>query len=183
MGLQCAVFARRRRGAFVAYSSKEDMRQEGNRELALTSRAHSVWSRRPRRWRPLARRPGDPGAGPERRLLRGRLRRPVRAAAGWSRRTPDPPDVEGAPIPAQGGGYCYRGSTPGRHPRGARAAWEDVAGSHIRHYPPFNLRLFSYHQGCYYFIGDPRDFGYTGQSYSYYGAHPVPTPTAAAGAS
>src|SRR5262249_39633162 len=25
----------------------------------------------------------------------------------------------------------------------------------------------------YYFIGDPRDFGYTGQVYSYYGAHPI----------
>ena len=52
-------------------------------------------------------------------------------------------------------------------------AFEDVQGQNIRPYPPVDLRLFSYHQGCYYFIGDPRDFGYTGQSYSYYGAHPV----------
>jgi hypothetical protein len=35
------------------------------------------------------------------------------------------------------------------------------------------MRLFAYHNGCYYFIGDPRDFGFTGQSYSYYGAHPI----------
>ena len=53
------------------------------------------------------------------------------------------------------------------------AAFEDVQGQNIRPYPPVDLRLFSYHQGCYYFIGDPRDFGYTGQAYSYYGAHPV----------
>ncbi len=86
---------------------------------------------------------------------------------------PIPPYVEGAPIAAQGGGYCYVGP----HPVDTRvvpgAAFEDVQGQNIRPYPPVDLRLFSYRQGCYYFIGDPRDFGYTGQSYSYYGAHPV----------
>jgi hypothetical protein len=40
-------------------------------------------------------------------------------------------------------------------------------------YPPFDLRLFSFQNGCYYFIGDPTDFGYAGDSYSYYGAHPI----------
>ena len=43
----------------------------------------------------------------------------------------------------------------------------------MHNYAPFDLRLFSQRDGCYYFIGDPRDFGYTGQVYSYYGAHPV----------
>ena len=43
----------------------------------------------------------------------------------------------------------------------------------MHNYAPFDLRLFSHREGCYYFIGDPRDFGYTGQIYSYYGAHPV----------
>jgi hypothetical protein len=40
-------------------------------------------------------------------------------------------------------------------------------------YAPIDLRLFTFKDGCYYFIGDPRDFGYGGQTYSYYGAHPV----------
>jgi hypothetical protein len=92
---------------------------------------------------------------------------------GPAQEPPIPPYVEGAPIAAQGGGYCYVGP----HPVDTRVvpgpAFEDVQGQNIRPYPPVDLRLFSYHQGCYYFIGDPRDFGYTGQAYSYYGAHPV----------
>ncbi len=95
------------------------------------------------------------------------------APQGQVQEPPIPPYVEGTPIAAQGGGYCYVGP----HPVDTRvvpgAAFEDVQGQNIRPYPPVDLRLFSYHQGCYYFIGDPRDFGYTGQSYSYYGAHPV----------
>jgi hypothetical protein len=86
---------------------------------------------------------------------------------------PIPPYVEGQPLPAQGGGYCYVGP----HPVDTRVvpgpAFEYTQGQHIRPYPPVDLRLFSYRQGCYYFIGDPRDFGYGGQVYSYYGAHPV----------
>ena len=46
-------------------------------------------------------------------------------------------------------------------------------GAHSHTYPPFDLRLFTFKDGCYYFIGDPKDFGYQGQTYSYYGAHPV----------
>jgi hypothetical protein len=92
---------------------------------------------------------------------------------GPAQEPPIPPYVEGAPIAAQGGGYCYVGP----HPVDTRVvpgpAFEDVQGQNVRPYPPVDLRLFSYHQGCYYFIGDPRDFGYTGQAYSYYGAHPV----------
>ena len=87
---------------------------------------------------------------------------------------PIPPYVEGQAIAADGGGgYCYVGP----HPVDTRVvpgpAFEDVQGQHIRPYPPVDLRLFSFRDGCYYFIGDPRDFGYSGQSYSYYGAHPV----------
>jgi hypothetical protein len=43
----------------------------------------------------------------------------------------------------------------------------------MHNYAPFDLRLFAFRNGCYYFIGDPRDFGYNGQTYSYYGAHPI----------
>lgn len=86
---------------------------------------------------------------------------------------PIPPNVEGQAVPAPGGGYCYVGP----HPVDTRvvpgAAFEEVQGQHVRPYAPVDLRLFSFRDGCYYFIGDPRDFGYAGQSYSYYGAHPV----------
>jgi len=96
------------------------------------------------------------------------------APQGPAQEPPIPPYVEGTPIAApQGGGYCYVGP----HPVDTRVvpgpAFEDAQGQNIRPYPPVDLRLFSYRQGCYYFIGDPRDFGYTGQAYSYYGAHPV----------
>jgi hypothetical protein len=81
---------------------------------------------------------------------------------------PIPPNVEGQAIPAQGGGYCYGGPHPA--PGGG---WEATTSPHMHDYAPFDLRLFSYHEGCYYFVGDPHDFGYTGESYSYYGAHPI----------
>jgi hypothetical protein len=81
---------------------------------------------------------------------------------------PIPPGVQSSAIPVQGGGYCFGGPHPA--PGGG---WEATPNPHVHNYAPFDLRLFSYHNGCYYFIGDPRDFGYTGQSYSYYGAHPI----------
>jgi hypothetical protein len=81
---------------------------------------------------------------------------------------PIPPSVQGAAVPVQGGGYCFGGPHPA--PGGG---WEATQTPHVHNYAPFDLRLFSFHNGCYYFIGDPRDFGYTGQTYSYYGAHPI----------
>jgi hypothetical protein len=81
---------------------------------------------------------------------------------------PIPPNVEGQAIQAQGGGYCFGGPHPA--PGGG---WEATTSPHMHDYAPFDMRLFSYHEGCYYFIGDPHDFGYTGESYSYYGAHPI----------
>ena len=81
---------------------------------------------------------------------------------------PIPPYVEGQAYATTGGGYCYGGPHPA--PGGG---WEAVQGTHMHNYAPFDLRLFAYRNGCYYFIGDPRDFGYTGQVYSYYGAHPI----------
>src|ERR1051325_7767214 len=92
---------------------------------------------------------------------------------GEGQEPPIPPNVEGAPMQAEGGGYCYVGPHPVDTLMVPGPAFEDVQGQNIRPYPPVHLRLFSYRDGCYYFIGDPRDFGYTGQSYSYYGAHPV----------
>jgi hypothetical protein len=81
---------------------------------------------------------------------------------------PIPPNVEGQAVQSQGGGYCFGGPHPA--PGGG---WEATTSPHMHDYAPFDLRLFSLHDGCYYFIGDPRDFGYTGETYSYYGAHPI----------
>ena len=88
--------------------------------------------------------------------------------AGPTQENPIPPNAEGRAIPAQNGGYCFGGPHPA--PGGG---WEATTTPHVHDYAPFDLRLFSFRQGCYYFIGDPRDFGYTGQTYDYYGAHPV----------
>jgi hypothetical protein len=90
------------------------------------------------------------------------------AAPAPEQENPIPPGVETQPVAATGGGYCYGGPHPA--PGGG---WEAVPNPHVHNYAPFDLRLFSYRDGCYYFIGDPRDFGYTGETYSYYGAHPV----------
>ena len=95
------------------------------------------------------------------------------AAPAEGQEPPIPPYVEGQPISAEGGGYCYVGPHPVDTRMVPGPAFEDVQGQNIRPYPPVDLRLFSFRDGCYYFIGDPRDFGYAGQSYSYYGAHPV----------
>jgi hypothetical protein len=85
-----------------------------------------------------------------------------------------PPNVEGNPSPTAKGGYCYAGP----HPVDTRVApgappWDDTQGQHVQAYPPIDTRLFAFRGGCYYFTGDPRDFGYQGQTYAYYGAHPV----------
>lgn len=88
-----------------------------------------------------------------------------------------PPHVESNPIPAaDAGGYCFAGPHPvdtRSAPGPAPAPWDEQQGQHLHPYPPFDLRLFSYRDGCYHFVGDPRDFGYSGQAYNYYGAHPI----------
>ena len=52
-------------------------------------------------------------------------------------------------------------ASAGPHPAPG-GGWEATSKPHVHKYAPFDLRLFSYRDGCYYFIGDPRDFGYTG---------------------
>jgi hypothetical protein len=109
--------------------------------------------------------PGQPGSAP---------------ASSWDTRaaydpaqTLVPPGVEGEPFASSGGGYCYVGPHPSDTRVTPGTAWDSTEGQHLRPYAPVDLRLFSYRQGCYYFIGDPRDFGYGGQVSNYYGAHPV----------
>jgi len=84
-----------------------------------------------------------------------------------------PPYAEGAAYAAPGGSYCFAGPHPVDTRTAPGPAWEESQGQHLHPYPPLDLRLFTFHDGCYYFIGDPRDFGYGGRTYSYYGAHPV----------
>src|SRR5687768_3781287 len=74
--------------------------------------------------------------------------------APYPEQPPIPPHTEGVPHPATGGGgYCYGGP----HPVDTRAvggpAFDDSQGAHIHEYPPIDLRLFTFRDGCYYFIG------------------------------
>ena len=152
----------------------------------ITGRRHCLIQVLARRLRPL-RSPGVALVGPDRHRARSELevtgavtRRgadrarassPGRAGAGAAARREEnliPPNVRARAVQVAGGGYCYGGPHPA--PGGG---WEAITTPHTHNYAPFDLRLFSQHEGCYYFIGDPRDFGYTGQVYSYYGAHPV----------
>jgi hypothetical protein len=86
---------------------------------------------------------------------------------------PIPPYVDGPAVQTSGGGYCFEGPHPVDSRVEPGSTWDATQGRHIHGYPPFDLRLFSFQNGCYYFIGDPTDFGYAGDSYSYYGAHPI----------
>jgi hypothetical protein len=86
---------------------------------------------------------------------------------------PIPPEAETAPVSAPGGSYCYVGPHPVDTRVEPGAAWDDTQGVHYHFYAPFDMRLFRVENDCYYFVGDPSDFGYQGQVYSYYGAHPI----------
>jgi hypothetical protein len=86
---------------------------------------------------------------------------------------PIPPYVDAPPVAAQGGGYCFEGPHPVDSRVEPGVTWDSTPGRHAHGYPPFDLRLFSFQNGCYYFVGDPTDFGYAGNTYSYYGAHPI----------
>lgn len=86
---------------------------------------------------------------------------------------PIPPNAEAAPVAAPTGGYCYEGPHPVDTRVAPGAPWDPTEGRHLRPYPPFDVRLFAFRNGCYQFVGDPRDFGYTGPTHSYWGAHPV----------
>ena len=86
---------------------------------------------------------------------------------------PIPPNAEGSAYSVPGGGYCYYGPHPVDTRSSVGGPWDDTPGAHMHAYPPLDLRLFELRDGCYYFVGDPHDFGYVGPTYSYYGAHPI----------
>jgi hypothetical protein len=86
---------------------------------------------------------------------------------------PIPPFVDAPPVAAAGGGFCFEGPHPVDSSVEPGVTWDATTGRHVHGYPPFDLRLFSFQNGCYYFIGDPTDFGYAGNTFSYYGAHPI----------
>ena len=98
---------------------------------------------------------------------------PANAAETEPAPPPIPPNVEGAAFSVPGGGYCYYGPHPVDTEVSVGEPWDDTPGAHMHAYPPLDLRLFELKEGCYYFVGDPRDFGYAGPTYSYYGAHPI----------
>src|SRR4051794_204226 len=84
---------------------------------------------------------------------------------------PIPQYAEGAPMPYQNGtGYCFAGPHP-IDAREGRGDWDASEGRHMHAFPPIDLRLFAFRDGCYYFTGDPTDFGYAGTVFPYYGAH------------
>jgi hypothetical protein len=86
---------------------------------------------------------------------------------------PIPPEVQEEPVRGPGNGYCYVGSHPVNTPIAPGATWHDAGGEHTHFYPPMDLRLFVRHGRCYFFVGDPVDFGYAGATFAYHGAHPV----------
>jgi hypothetical protein len=86
---------------------------------------------------------------------------------------PIPPDVEAQAVAGPGNAFCYSGPHPVDTRVASGPAWDETQGPHTHFYAPFDLRLFRLDGSCYSFIGDPQDFGYQGQVYSYYGAHPI----------
>lgn len=98
---------------------------------------------------------------------------PFARGVAFAQDAPVPPNVEDAPVEAEGGGFCYVGAHPVDTRVAAGPAWDATEGAHRHTYPPLDLRLFARQDDCYYFVGDPMDFGYQGQAYEYYGAHPV----------
>lgn len=92
---------------------------------------------------------------------------------GQGASAPIPPGAEAAPQPRADGTFCYGGPHPVDTRVAAGPPWDDAHGPHTHTYAPFDVRLFSFKDGCYHFVGDPQDFGYRGPVYSYYGAHPV----------
>jgi hypothetical protein len=80
-----------------------------------------------------------------------------------------PVDLLKGPVAEPSGGYCYRGP----HPDGT-GVWESANGEpHLHEYGPFDPHLFVRVDGCYVFIGDPRDFNFTGPLYYFAGPHPI----------
>jgi hypothetical protein len=76
-------------------------------------------------------------------------------------------------VTGPGNSVCFVGPHPVDTRVAGGSAWDDTQGAHYHFYGPFDLRLFRLGNGCYYFVGDPSDFGYQGPVYSYYGAHPI----------
>ncbi len=85
--------------------------------------------------------------------------------------SPEPERLTVAPPRTEPGRFRY--CTPHPIPNEAGGGWDASRGEHVRDYPPLDPYLFVERDGCFYFVGDPRDFGYQGETYAYYGSHPV----------
>jgi hypothetical protein len=72
-----------------------------------------------------------------------------------------------------GGVFMYVGIHP--IPYDVGNGFCTIQGPHNHQYQPFDSYLFRQVNGSYYFVGDPWDFGYTQQQFTWYrGEHPVP---------
>jgi len=72
----------------------------------------------------------------------------------------------------QEGAFWYYGPHPDPY-----GGWDPTEGAHAHDYGPTDEYLYTQENGYYYFIGDPSDFGYTGDDlYGYYGVHPIALP-------
>jgi hypothetical protein len=73
---------------------------------------------------------------------------------------PIPPFVDGPAVRHRAAATASKGRIPSTAGSNPASPGTPPSGRHIHGYPPFDLRLFNFQNGCYYFIGDPTDFGY-----------------------
>jgi hypothetical protein len=68
--------------------------------------------------------------------------------------------------------YGFVGAHPIPYDRGSGICM--AQGAHLHDYPPFDQYLFRESGGYFYFVGDLSDFGYSAQTWTYQGNHPIP---------
>ena len=122
---------------------------------------------------------GDIDDGPygDSPLLREQTPEPPPPPRQAQARTPDSPyqllDQRGAPAAPDPGAQQFRYNGPHAINADYGAGWCNLSGAHVHQYPPFDDHLFQEDQGGYDFLGDPVDFGYTGDVFWYNGVHPI----------
>jgi hypothetical protein len=105
-------------------------------------------------------------------LLRDQRPAPTRPAAASPYELLPDPDPPGSPTGPAEQQWSYNGPHPVNADHGS--GWCDTPGPHGHPYPPFDDHLFQETpEGSYNFLGDPADFGYSGDLYWYNGAHPI----------
>ena len=67
--------------------------------------------------------------------------------------------------------YGYHPHSPTNNPHGGFCY---INGAHSHAWAPYNQHLYVWHDGYYYWTGDPSPWGYQYTTYAYYGHHPLP---------